>query len=122
MDQITHDVRRQNWLNIITACQNRTTDTTVRQWLSDNGIKEKAYYYWLRKFRWEVAETNQIPAICSSGDVAFVEMPLGEISSEPCCDNTSGAAVIHKNGMTIEISNSINGQLLTLLLKEVARA
>lgn len=122
MDQITHDVRRQNWLNIIAACQNRTTDTTVRQWLSDNGIKEKAYYYWLRKFRREAAETNQVPAICSSGDVAFVEMPLSEIGSEPSCDNTGGAAVIHKNGMTIEISNSINGQLLTLLLKEVARA
>lgn len=122
MDQITHDVRRQNWLNIITACQNRPTDITVRQWLSDNGIKEKAYYYWLRKFRKEAAQSNQLPASCSSADVAFVEIPLGKVSAEPGNGNPGGTAIIRKNGMTIEISNSISGQLLTLLLQEVARA
>ena len=122
MDQITHDVRRQNWLNIITACQNRTTDDTVRQWLSDNGIKEKAYYYWLRKFRKEAAETNHLPTTCSSGEVSFVEMPLDRISPEPVNDNANSAVTICKNGMTIEISNSISEQLLTLLLQEVARA
>ena len=53
MDQSTHDVRRTNWLNIVTRCQERPADVTAKQWLADNGIKEKAYYYWLRKFRKE---------------------------------------------------------------------
>lgn len=53
MDQSTHDVRRANWLNIIAQCQGRPTDITAKQWLSDNGISEKAYYYWQRKFRKE---------------------------------------------------------------------
>lgn len=35
----------------ITQYQNRPEGTTAKQWLSDNGIKEKAYHYWLRKFR-----------------------------------------------------------------------
>ena len=43
MDQIAHDVRRKNWLNIVTQCQNRKTDISAKQWLADNGIKEKAY-------------------------------------------------------------------------------
>lgn len=49
MDQITHNVRGAQWLEIVTQCQNRSEGITVKQWLSDNGIKEKAYYYWLRK-------------------------------------------------------------------------
>ena len=59
MDQTTHDVRRANWLNIITQCQERQEGVTVKQWLSDNGVKEKAYYYWLRKFRKEAYEQMQ---------------------------------------------------------------
>ena len=51
MDQITHDVRSSQWLEIITQCQNRPEGTTARQWMADNGISEKSYYYWLRKFR-----------------------------------------------------------------------
>lgn len=51
MDQITHNVRGAQWLEIVTQCQNRSEGITVKQWLSDNGIKEKAYYHWLRKFR-----------------------------------------------------------------------
>ena len=31
---------------------------TVKQWLADNGIKEKSYYYWLRKFRKEAYDAN----------------------------------------------------------------
>ena len=47
MDQLTHDVRRTNWLDIITECQQRPAGVTAKQWLAENGIKEKAYYYWL---------------------------------------------------------------------------
>lgn len=120
MDQITHDVRRQNWLNIITACQRRPSDTTARQWLSDNDIKEKAYYYCLRKFRRESAQVNQLPAPCAFDDVAFVEMPLSGISSESVNGSTSSPVTIHKNEMTIEISNSLSGQLLTKFEKNTS--
>lgn len=122
MDQITHDVRRQNWLSIISACQNRPEDVSAHQWLTDNGIKEKAYYYWLRKFRNEAAKDDKLPSTSSSNEVSFVEMSLGRISPELTEDTSKGAATIHKNGLTIEISNSISGQLLSLLLQEVSRA
>ena len=52
MDQSTHDVRWANWLNIITECQQRPAGVSAKQWLA-NGIQEKTYYYWLRKFRRE---------------------------------------------------------------------
>ena len=49
MDQLTHTVRRSNWINIIRQCQDRPAGTTAKQWLAENDISEKSYYYWLRK-------------------------------------------------------------------------
>lgn len=56
MDQITHDVRRATWQSIIKQGQERPEHTTVKRWCLENGIREKSYYYWLRKFRKEAAE------------------------------------------------------------------
>lgn len=44
MNQSTHDVEHTSWLNIITECQQRPADVSAKQWLADNGVKEKAYY------------------------------------------------------------------------------
>ena len=62
MDQIIHNARCAQWLEIVTQCQNRSEETTVKQWLSDNGIKEKAYYYWLRKFRKQAYAQMHLPS------------------------------------------------------------
>ena len=64
MDQITHDVRSSQWLKIITQCQNRPEGTTAKQWMADNGISEKSYYYWLRKFRNEYYVAAEPPVRC----------------------------------------------------------
>jgi len=127
MDQITHDVRRENWLNIVTQCQNRQTDVSVKQWLEDNGIKEKAYYYWLRKFRREAYEQMQLPSVTSKNEVTFAEVPVPLMHSKPetvsvSCTEYIPAAVIKGNGITIELSNSISETLLTFLLREVYHA
>ena len=53
MDRITHDIRRSNWLEILNRSQQRPVHTTIKQWCLDNGISEKSYYYWQRKFRQE---------------------------------------------------------------------
>ena len=49
MDQLTHTVRRSNWINIIRQCQDRPAGTTAKQWLAENDISEKSYYYWLER-------------------------------------------------------------------------
>lgn len=122
MDQSTHDVRRAGWLGIITECQQRPAGVSVRQWLCDNGIKEKAYYYWLRKFRREACEQIQLPAAASPAEVAFAELPIpAAVPVKPVTTNNT-VAVISANGITIEISNSISEPLLCMLLREVAHA
>ena len=82
MDQIAHDVRRKNWLNIVTQCQNRKTDISIKQWLADNGIKEKAYYYWLRKFQREAYEQMQLPSVAAKTEVTFAEVPVPLLHSK----------------------------------------
>ncbi len=124
MDQSTHDVRRANWLNIVNQCQNRPSDISVRQWLAENDIKEKAYYYWLRKFRKEAYGQMQLPTAATKTEVAFAEvtMPVPATGLETAAQKTSAcspAAVIKCNGLTLELSNDISEVLLNRLLQEV---
>jgi hypothetical protein len=128
MDQSTHDVRRENWLNIVNQCQQRPANVTVKQWLADNEINEKSYYYWLRKFRKEQYEKMQVPAIAQTTEVSFAEISMPseispmDITHVTAVDNRHPAAVIKCNGLTIELSNDISEALLTKLLREVAHA
>lgn len=127
MDQSTHDVRRAKWLNIVTQCQNRPSGTSVREWLAENDIKEKAYYYWLRKFRKEAYNQRQLPATATTTEVAFAEVTIPVPTVVPDTTNkkfpdTSPAAVIKYNGLTIELSNNISEGLLSRLLQEVVHA
>ena len=127
MDQSTHDVRRTNWLNSVTQCQNRPAGMSVKKWLAENDIKEKAYYYWLRKFRKESYNQMQLPATATTTEVAFAEvtMPVPIVGPDTTSVNVpdiSPTAVIKCNGLTIELSNNISEELLSRLLQEVSHA
>ena len=122
MDRSTHDVRRANWLNIITECQQRPVNVSVKQWLADNGVKEKAYYYWLRKFRREACEQIPLPAVTTQAEVSFAEFPISVPAPVKPAAANSTVAVISTNGITIEISNGISQPLLCMLLKEATHA
>lgn len=126
MDQLTHNVRRANWLNIINQCQERPANVTVRQWLKDNDIKEKSYYYWLRKFRKESYDQMQLPVVAEEpAEISFVEFaaPTSEkvVSTQNSLNSTT-TAVIRHGAITLEISNDISEAVLSLLLKEVFHA
>ena len=47
-----------------------------KQWLADNGISDKSYYYWLLKIRLEAYEQLNVPAVTQSTEVSFAEIPL----------------------------------------------
>ena len=125
MDRITHQVRLANWTKIIEQCNNRPAGTSAKQWLHDNGISDKSYYYWLRKIRLEAyaAKGKELPAIHSTQEqspaVTFAEIPLPE-QQTPITDTFKADAVIHTGTMVIGISNTISDTLLSRLL-EVAR-
>lgn len=122
MDQITHEIRRQHWLSIVNACQTRTEDITVKQWLKDNGVKEKAYYYWLRKFRRESIE-HQIRAISPDNKVSLAEILL---QNEPVNnDFTPGFkadAIIKTESCIIVLSNTASESLCRIIMEGLKHA
>ena len=132
MDQITHNVRRANWLTVITNCQHRPEGISVKQWLSDNGVKEKAYYYWLRKIRKETYEQIQSSVensnTCNNNsEIAFAEITVPEKISQSCIMPPATAcekpvAVIRYREMAIELSDEISDSLLSRILREVSNA
>ena len=125
MVQSTHDVRRANWLNIVNQCQERPADVSAKQWLADNGIKEKAYYYWLRKFRKEAYDQMQVPAVAQYAEVSFAEIAIpmdNPPKSIPCTLQPDSVAIIKYGSISIEISNDISEAILNRLLQEVTHA
>ena len=122
MDQSTHDVRRASWLNIITECQQRPAGVSAKQWLADNGVKEKAYYYWLRKFRREACEQIQLPAVTAPPEVSFAEFNVPASNTLNPTPSGNAVAVIHTNGATLEVTDDISEPLLKVLLREVLHA
>ena len=122
MDRITHQVRLANWTKIIEQCNNRPAGTTAKQWLSDNGISNKSYYYWLRKIRQEAyaGKGMELPATNSLPEqppaVTFAEIPLPKQQTS-ITDAFKADAVIHTGAMVIGISNTISDTLLSRLLE-----
>ena len=122
MDQITTDVRTADWVSIIKQCQNRPEGQTAKQWLEENGISSKKYYYWLRKIRNQVYnetigslpvenENNRI----LSPRLAYVELPPEEPKA------TVTRISIRTKKATIEISG-VSDELAFKLVKAVENA
>ena len=129
MDQLTHTVRRSNWINIIRQCQDRPAGTTAKQWLAENDISEKSYYYWLRKIRREVCEQEGLQEVTNSSALSFVEIPVKtalDTTPVPTVPAAMAAmtpvAVIRSDRLTLELSNDISESLLCRLLQEVLHA
>ena len=132
MDQITHDVRSSQWLEIITQCQNRPEGTTAKQWMADNGISEKSYYYWLRKFRKQACSqmTETSTAISVGNEISFAEVSISPKQSANIAaftlENSVGGirpvAVIKNANISIALTNEISEGLLSRILLEVAHA
>lgn len=125
MDQITHDVRGSQWLEIITQCQNRPEGTTAKQWMADNGINEKSYYYWLRKFRKQAySQMNPPSTVVSDGsDISFAEVSIpARRPAPPPVEAIRPVAVIKKADISIALTNEISDNLLSRILQEVSHA
>ena len=121
MDQLTHTVRRSNWINIIRQCQDRPAGTTAKQWLVENDISEKSYYYWLRKIRREVCEQEGLQEVTNPSALSFVEIPVKTALDTTPVPTVPAAmtpvAVIGSGRLTLELSNDISESLLCRLLQ-----
>lgn len=126
MDKTTHEIRISNWRSIIEQCQARPEGQSAKQWLADNGISEKTYYYWQRRVRQETyalirqdAVSPAIPAL-DTKSVTFAEIPY---AAAP--DNLQPFApdvVIRKGQTVLELSNSVSDRILEKIMEVMSNA
>lgn len=126
MDKITHEVRIEQWKEIVRKCQARPEGQTAKAWLADHSISDKQYYYWLRQIRREAYEeikNESLPATSGTAGITFAEVPLAETSfAQSSIQEFSPDAVIKAGHVTIALSNSISSDLLGYILKAVQHA
>ncbi len=122
MDKITHEVRMEKWKSIVEACNARPKGQSARDWLNEQGISRKSYYYWQRKIRQEAYDQMQqsaVPATCKDANVTFAELSVSQYSGSEPVDNKPfhADAVIKSGQLTIAVSNSVSGELLKALVE-----
>ena len=87
MDKSTYEIRLSNWKAVIEQCSLRPAGQTVKQWLDDNGINEKTYYYWQRRIRKEVFGQIDLPQpakVQEPASVSFAEIPVMPEQRDSC--------------------------------------
>lgn len=120
MDQITHEMRLKNWTHVVEECNNRQQGVTVKQWLHDNDINEKVYYYWLRRVRqaaydqMKAEQTGELTVV-PNNKVSYAEITLtGNTSSRT---SNVPAAVISAGNISIDISEQASEEFLIRLMR-----
>lgn len=95
---VKQEIRLQEWAAQIEAQQE--SGKTVQQWCIENGIKEKTYYYRLRRVREQ----------CVGSAPAVVSVPV----LQQC-----GDVRIEKNGVQIYLSADISPETLIAVIHEI---
>ena len=105
------------------------TGITVAEWCERNNVTEKSYWYYHKLLGDELAHTvSEYGSIekflpissCddSTGKPIFEELRQPGQDSYP--EKQKVSAVIHKNGLKIEITDSITDELLIRIIKAVS--
>jgi putative transposase len=102
---------------------------SAKQWMNENQVSEKSYYYWQRKLRTEAFEqmnhSPMLPVTQGTSDVSFAEIRMPEPKksiSDIITESIRPTAAIKTATMTIALSNDIADDLLSRILSEVSHA
>lgn len=121
MDKITHKVRREQWLGIINECLSSGMSKTA--WCKEHGISDKTFFYWQRKLREDAyistIESSALPAVKdisapTTSPIDFVEVKIPE-QNEAVSTVFRPDIIIRKNSFSLEISNTVSPELLSMI-------
>jgi putative transposase len=123
MDEITHEVRLENWKKIAIECGKRPEGMSARRWLSENNIPEKKYYYWLRQIRRAAYNEANLPTQTQGGAlpaVRFADVTPSPAAADDCTAHDS--AVMRIGCASIEITPQISDTMLIRIMKAARHA
>ncbi len=109
ISEVKKEVRRQEWLAMVQECQN--SGKPVKTWCRENGINMYTYYSRLKKLRTEVleqAEQQSIVPVSVSEEISTVSE-----QAKP----ESGTVVMRKNGLEVELPESMETEKLLVLMR-----
>ena len=98
---------------------------TAKQWLADNNISEKSYYYWLRRVRLNALGKQPDPMLVPAtvSDNKPMQVQLAEIPVSHVCEpDDQPVVIIRTKKATIEIGAGIPDELAAKLMKAVSHA
>lgn len=107
--EATRQVRLHNWQQVIADCQN--SGLTIREYCRQNGITKDKYYYWLRKSKEAMIESNPIFFAELSPARAPIEESVGH-----------SAITLRINGAIIDINGTVSEDMLHTVIRAVKNA
>jgi len=122
MDKTTHAVRLQQWSEIIQA--QLTSGMSKKDWCRENNIPEKQFFYWQRRVRKELYESQPEALVLTRGvsSPALVEVPIAQNSGNPAAASFKPDAVIAVGNVTVGITENISEALLMSIGKMIRHA
>ena len=109
ISEVKKEVHHQEWLTMVQTCQN--SGKPVKTWCRENGINMYTYYNRLKKLRTEVleqAEQQSIVPVSVSEEISTVSE-----QAKP----ESGTVVMRKNGLEVELPESMETEKLLVLMR-----
>ena len=123
MDQLSHEVRLKQWHEII---QNQlASGQSKREWCRDNAIPEKQFFYWQRRVRKEIYESQTQalePGSAPAVSTGFVEVPIAERTKSVSSAGFHPEAVITVGNVTVGVTEGISEDLLMSIGKMIRHA
>ena len=103
MDKTTHEVRMAHWKEIVRRCQARPIGMNAKEWLIQNDVSCKQYYYWLRLIHFKAYEEmkdRSLPAAQNESPVTFAEVPVQQKAAvQPSLPGFQPDAVLCARGL-----------------------
>jgi hypothetical protein len=126
MDKNSYKVRREQWLRIVTDCNNRDQSISKSQWCQVNGVNIKSFYYWQHQFRNELlivgaASAKQVPAFVDiTSQVSRTAPKLEEVVSVERA--LVPELMIQSGDFRIYVSGAVQEQTLETVMKVLRHA
>lgn len=126
MDRNSHKVRREQWLRIVTECNNRDRSISKIQWCRMNEVNVKSFYYWQRRFRNELlvqsaASATQVPAFVDITSQVSGSAPISE-EAVPAERTLVPELMIQSGDFRVYVSGAVQEQTLGTVMKVLRHA
>ena len=99
---------KNTWVQCLEDCKN--SGLSIRQWCSENNVKESSFHYWKRRFGEQTKETVS-PTV-------FAEIPVYPTQSMPQIRSHSEQMIsVYYKEMYLKIPNSFQPEILLKVMQ-----